>query len=146
MLGAAGRLAEAQRVATTALDVARRAFPPDHPSLALSYERLGLICDQQDRTTEAAIYFSKALEIVDRIEPADQRAIYRLARRLAYLSEGGDEEKLTIGFYEKAIRAGTALGNVSHSELGALLNNLALTSRRCGLNENAEQYYLQALE
>jgi tetratricopeptide (TPR) repeat protein len=83
---------------------------------------------------------------VEGIEPTDQRAIYRLARRLAYLSESGDEEKVTIGFYEKAIQAGTALGNVSHSELGALLNNLALACRRSGQSKNAEQYYLQALE
>lgn len=145
MLGAAGRLEEAQRVAETALELARRAFPADHPSLALSYERLGLICDQEDRTTNAAGYFTKALEIVERIEPIDQRAIYRLARRLAYLSEG-EEEKVTIGFYEKAIQAGTALGNVSHSELGALLNNLALACRRSGQSKDAERYYLQALE
>jgi tetratricopeptide (TPR) repeat protein len=145
MLGAAGRLEEAQRVAESALSLARRAFSSDHPSLALSYERLGLICDREDRTTEAAGYLTKALDIVERIEPRDQRAIYRLARRLASLSEGGDEQ-VTIGFYEKAIEAGTALGNVPHSELGALLNNLALTCRRSGRSENAEQYYLQALE
>ena len=58
MLGAAGRLEEAERVAQTALELARRAFPADHPSLALSYERLALVCDREDRTVEAAKYFT----------------------------------------------------------------------------------------
>jgi len=105
-----------------------------------------LICDQQDRLPEAATYFKKALEIIGRIEPVDARAIYRLARRLAALSEVKSDEEVTIGLYEKAIQAATTLGNIPHSELGALLNNLALACRRQGQKENAERYYLEALE
>ena len=107
MLRAGSRLPEALRVGETALELAQRIFPEDHPSLALSYERLGQIHDQQGNHGEAKVLLEKALRIIDAIEPTDQQAIYRLARRLAYLCDVGGQEEEAITHYETAIRAGT---------------------------------------
>ena len=45
-LRASNRLPEAIRVAETALDLAKRAFENNDASLALSYEKLGQLLDQ----------------------------------------------------------------------------------------------------
>jgi len=69
-----------------------------------------------------------------------------LARRLAYLCDVGDQEEEAITHYETAIRAGRQLGNVRHSDLGTMLNNVALIYRRSGRQKAAEPCYLNALE
>ncbi len=67
--------------------------------------------------------------------------IYQLARRLALLCDvaGGEEDAIT--YYEKAIHAGGQIENVIHSDLGTLLNNVALIYRRSGRQKAAEPYY-----
>src|SRR5450432_2928026 len=105
MLRAGNRLPEAIRVGETALELAQRTFPQGHASLVLSYERLGKIYDQQGRRAEAKPYLVKALKIVERIEPTDQRTIYRMARRLAYLCDMTGSQEEAIIYYEKAIHA-----------------------------------------
>ena len=138
MLRAGSRLPEALRVGETALEMAQRIFPGDHPSLALSYERLGQIHDQQGNHGEAKVLLEKALRIIDAIKPTDPRTIYRLARRLAYLCDVDGQEEEAITHYETAIRAGRQLGNVRHTDLGTMLNNVALIYRRSGRQKAAE--------
>jgi len=70
MLRAGNRLPEALRVGDTALEMAQRIFPADHPSLALSYERLGRIHDQQGNHGEAKVLLEKALRIKGKIKAA----------------------------------------------------------------------------
>ena len=145
-LRAGQRLDEAIRIGQTALEIASRIFPENHPSLGLSYARLGQLFDQQGNRAEAKPYLLKALRIAERAEPPDQAAIYRRARRLAYLCDVLAEQEQAVEFYEKAIKAGSQLGNVLHTELGTLLNNVALIYRRSGRQQAAEPYYLHALE
>ena len=64
MLLAGNRLPEALRVGETALDLAQRAFPENHPSLALSYQRLGQIHDQRGNEGEARAFLGKALDVI----------------------------------------------------------------------------------
>src|SRR4030095_11065900 len=137
MLLAGNHLPDALRVGETALELAQRTFPANHPSLALSYERLGQIHDQQGNHGEAKVLLEKALRIIDGIESTDQRTIYRLARRLAYLCDVGEREAEAITYYETAIRAGGQLKNVRHSDLGKMLNNVALIYRRSGREKAA---------
>ena len=68
------------------------------------------------------------------------------ARRLAYLCDVGGQEEEAITHYETAIRAGRQLGDVRHSDLGTMLNNVALIYRRSGRQKAAEPCYLDALE
>jgi tetratricopeptide (TPR) repeat protein len=145
-LRAGHRFNEAARVGEKALELARRVFPENHPSLALSYERVGQIYDQLASRSQAKPYLVRALRIVERAESPDQQAIYRLARRLAHLCDVAGTPEESVGYYEKAIQAGSELGNVLHSDLGTMLNNVALIYRKSGRQKAAEPYYLHALE
>ena len=145
-LRASNRLPEAIRVGETALGLARRAFSENDPSLALSYERLGQLYDQQNNRAQAKPLLVKAFAILEQAEPPDPRAIYRSARRLAYVCDVLGQQQEAIGYYKKAIRAGTQMEDVLHSDLGTLLNNVALIYRKLGRPKAAEPYYLHALE
>jgi tetratricopeptide (TPR) repeat protein len=145
MLLAGRSWAEALRVGERMLELAQRAFPENHPSLGLTYERLGSLHDQQDNVAEARVFLGKALRIVEATEPRDYRTVYRLARRLAYLQDFAGTEEEAIASYEKAIAAAGVLGNIPHFDLGTMLNNLALIYRKTGRPKAAEPYYMQAL-
>src|ERR1700730_13855249 len=84
-LRASNRLAEAIRVAETALGVAKRTFADDESALALSYEKLGQLLDQRGDRAGAKSHLSKAYAILEKAIPLDQRALYLSAIRLAFL-------------------------------------------------------------
>src|SRR4051794_34187395 len=146
MLRASQRLPEAIRVAETALDLAKRAFENDNGALALSYEKLGTLLDQSGDRLAAKPYLLKAHSVLDEAKQPDQRALYRSARRLAFLCDNLGESDEAIRYYEKAIAAGTQLEDIPHSELGTMLNNVALIFRKSGKQKAAEPYYLHALQ
>src|SRR5437588_6050639 len=145
-LRASKRLPEAIRVAETALEVAKRAFPDGGSPLATSFEKLGQLLDQKGDRASAKAYLVKAHAILEKVKTPDQRVIYRSARRLAFLCDNLGHSEEAIGFYEKAIAAGIQLEDLPYSDLGTMLNNVALIFRKSGRQKAAEPYYLHALQ
>jgi tetratricopeptide (TPR) repeat protein len=146
MLRSNGQLPEAVRVAQAAVDLAQRAFPTGHPGYALSLEKLGQLHDQAGDRVAAKTPLLQAHKILLQAEPQDHRGVFRSARRLGFLCDNLGETEDAISFYETAIRAGGELGDLPYSELGTMLNNIALIYRRSGRQKAAEPYYLHALE
>lgn len=140
------RYPEAIRVGEKALELARRIFANGEQSLALSYERLGQLYAEQGDPAAAKPYLATALQLVERTAAPDQRAVYRMARRLADLCDLAGNEEDAICYYEKAIAAAGQLDGVPHSVLGTLLNNVALIYRQSRRPKAAEAHYLHALQ
>src|ERR1700746_897949 len=145
-LRASNRLPQAIRVAETALEVAKRGFPGASMQLATSFDKLGQLLDQKGDRSAAKAYLLKAHTILLKVKQPDQLAIFRSARRLAFLCDNLGQSEEAIGFYEKAIAAGTQLQDLPYSDLGTMLNNVALIFRRLGRQKAAEPYYLHALQ
>lgn len=145
-LRATGQLRDAIRVAEAAVELARRIFEPESAAFALSLEKLGQLHDQAGDRSAARAYLLKAHDILTQIEPPDEGALYRSARRLAFLSDHLDLGVDAIAFYEKAIELGTRMADLPYADLGTMLNNTALIFRRSGRQDAAEPYYQQALE
>src|SRR5438132_4760645 len=145
-LRATNRLPQAIRVAETALEIAKRAFPGAELPLATSFEKLGQLLDQKGDRATAKAYLLKAHAVLEKIKPPDQRAIFRSARRLAFLCDNLGQSEEAIRFYEKAIAAGTQLEDIPYSDLGTMLNNVALILRKSGRQKAAEPHYLHALQ
>jgi tetratricopeptide (TPR) repeat protein len=145
-LRASNRLPEAIRVAETALDLAKRTFDETQAPLALSFEKLGQLLDQSGDRVAAKPYLLKAHSLLEKVEPPDQHAIYRSARRLAFSCDNLGQSEEAIRYYEKAIAAGTQLEDLPYSDLGTMLNNVALIFRKSGRQKAAEPYYLHALQ
>jgi tetratricopeptide (TPR) repeat protein len=145
MLRVSERLPEAIRVAEAALDLAKRAFPAGAPEIALSLERLGHLLDQQGDRVGAKPFLVKAHTLLEAALTPDPRSLYRSARRLAYLCDSLGHDEEAIKYYEKAIHTGGQISDLSHSDLGTLLNNVALIYRKSGRQKAAEPYYQHAL-
>jgi tetratricopeptide (TPR) repeat protein len=145
-LRASNRLPEAIRVAESALELARRAFTNDPASMAVSYEKLGQLLDQAGDRAGAKPYLLKAHEMLEKSQTPDQHALYRSARRLAFSCDNLGQTDEAIRYYEKAIAAGTGMEDLPYSDLGTMLNNIALIFRKSGRQKAAEPYYLHALQ
>src|SRR5439155_1146016 len=85
-------------------------------------------------------YLLKSHAVLEKIKPPDQRAIFRSARRLAFLCDNVGQSEEAIRFYEKAIAAGTQIEDTPYSDLGTMLNNVALLLRKSGRQKAAELY------
>src|SRR4051812_41920639 len=116
-LRASNRLPEAIRIAETALDLAKRTFSEDQNSLAISYEKLGQLLDQNGDRSAAKAHLLKAHSILEKVKPPEQRALFHSARRLAFLCDNLGQPEEAIRFYEKAIASGTELEDVPYSDL-----------------------------
>jgi len=138
-LRATNQLPEAIRVAETALEIAKRAFKGNETPLATSFEKLGQLLEQKGDYTAAEANLLKAHAILEKGKSPDQRAIYRSARRLASLCD-------SLGESQKAIAAGTQIDDVPYSDIGTMLNNIALILRKSGRQKAAEPCYVRALE
>src|SRR6516164_3176851 len=104
---ASNRLSEANRIAATSLELAKRTFREDDNALAVSYEKLGTLLDQSGDRAKAKPYLLKAHGVLEKAKPPDQRMLYRSARRLAFLCDNLGQQDEAIRYYEKAIAAGT---------------------------------------
>ncbi len=140
------RLPEAVRVAETALEVARRGFAPGAREIAQTLERLGQLREQQGDRAGAKPFLVEAHQVLEEADPPDHDLLYRSARRLALLCDHLGEEEESIRFYERAIRAASKIPDMPYSDLGTMLNNVAMAYRKSGRGEAAEPYYLHALE
>src|SRR5947199_10127405 len=123
-LRATNRLPQAIRVAETALEIAKRAFSGTDLSLATSFEKLGQLLDQKGDRAAAKGYLLKAHTILEKVNPPDQRAIYRSARRLAFLCDSLGQSEEAINFYQKAIAAGAEIEDIHYSGVGSRLNSV----------------------
>src|SRR4030095_13109196 len=138
-LRATNRLPQAIRVAETALEIAKRAFRGTDLPLATSFEKLGQLLDQKGDRAAAKGYLLKAHAILEKVSPRppDQRAIYRSAGRLAFLCDSLGQSEEAINFFQKAIAAGTEIEDIHYSDLGTMLNNVALILRKSGRQKAA---------
>ena len=145
-LRATNQMAEAIRVGKSALEIAKRSFGMADIRLARSYETLGLLHEQNGDRSGAKAYLVNAHRILSRLQPADGPAIFHSSRRLAHLCNDLGQTEEAIDFYEQAVAAAPQVPGLPFSDLGALMNNVALICRKAGRPKTAEPYYLRALE
>ena len=146
MLRASNRFPEAVRVAQAALDLAERAFKPGDRDYTTSLEKIGELYDESGDRAAAKPYLIKAHGFLEKAEPQDIRALFRSTCRLGFLCDHLGETDAAIRYYDSALKLGANLDDVSYSELGTMLNNVALIYRRTGRSKGAEPYYVRALE
>src|ERR1700682_5289342 len=138
MLRASNRLPEAIRVAETALDLAQRAFKPGDSNYTLSLEKLGQLHEEAGDRAAAKPYLVKAYGFLENAEPIDDHALFLSTRRLGFLCDNLGETDAAIGYYEIAFKVGSKLEDIPYSDLGTMLNNVALIYRRTGRQKAAE--------
>jgi len=141
-----GKIEEAQRVATTALDSARRAVNNDRanlPQLISALETLGDLHRHQGDFHGAEAIYSEALGYLE--EGGDPAQIARIESSLAGLYDFGEMEDQAIPLYEHAIELFESVDPPQLLEAANLRNNVAMIYKGMEQFEAAETHYIQAL-
>jgi hypothetical protein len=138
MLRASNRIPEAIRIAETVLTLAQRGFKPGDPNYTLSLERLGQLHDQAGDRAAAKPYLVKAHAFLEKADPPDDRAVFRSSRRLGFVCDNLGETEAALSYYEAAFKTGARLPDIPYSDLGTILNNVALIYRKSGRQKAAE--------
>src|SRR5207302_6786923 len=102
------------------LAIAKRSFGAVDARLAFSYEKLGLLHEQNGDRAGAKAYLVNAHRLLARMEPADAEAVFRSSRRLGQLCNELGHTEEAIDFYEQAVAAARQLPELPFSDLGAL--------------------------
>src|SRR5438445_11438261 len=100
-LRATNHMAEAIRLGQSALEIAKRSFAAGDIRLAFSYEKLGLLHEQNGDRTGAKAYLVNAHRLLVGVQPADNEAVFRSSRRLAQLCNQLGHTEEAMGFYEQ---------------------------------------------
>ena len=110
-LRATNSLHEAIRVGESALEVAKRTFSTTQIELALSYEKLGLLHDQNGDRTAAKSHLVNAHRLFEGMSQPDHGALFRSARRLARICDELGEKAIEAVKSWKFRPAKDATGN-----------------------------------
>ncbi len=124
-----GKYTEATKVAKKSLEVAEKAFGPDHPNVAKSLTSLAQLYESQGKSSEAELLFEQALATREKALGADHPDIAASLNDLAelYRAQGRYAEaeplyKRALPIYVKAIGA-------DHPTVARVLDNLLQTKK-----------------
>jgi tetratricopeptide (TPR) repeat protein len=102
--------------------------------------------EQNGNRSGAKAYLVNAHRLLARMRPADDEAVFRSSRRLGQICNELGHTEEAIDFFEQAVAAAPQVPGLPFSDLGALLNNVALMCRKAGRGTAAEPYYVRALQ
>lgn len=144
---AEGKVEEAQRVAQTALDAARRAVdsdPSKRGQLIATLETLGDISLHFGDSEAAEALYCEAIEYLH-MDGGEDVQVARIESSLAGLYDFGQREGEAIPLYEDAIELFESADPPMPLEAANLRNNLAMIYKGAGEDEKAEKHYLASI-
>ena len=144
---AEGKVEEAQRVAQTALDAARRAVdsdPSKRGQLIATLETLGDISLHFGDSEAAEALYCEAIEYLH-MDGGEDVQVARIESSLAGLYDFGQREEEAIPLYEDAIELFESADPPMPLEAANLRNNLAMIYKGAGEDEKAEKHYLASI-
>jgi eukaryotic-like serine/threonine-protein kinase len=133
-----GRLDEAEEHYLAALEVRRRALPPDHPHFARSYNALGALMLERNRLDEAVEYFQAAVEHGERTLGRDHPDVAKALVNLGWTRRRQDRIPEAREHLERALRIEEAALGPEHPDLKTTARNLAYVYGIVGDLEAAE--------
>ena len=145
LLHSKGDLAAADPLQTGALELARRTFPPDHPSLAVAYTNLGSLRQKQGRYEEAERLQRAALDIRRATGQGSSElatSLNNLAVTLGTQGRYADARPL----HEEAVAVSRRLHGRNHPDVASTLVALAFVTGMAGDPGGADALYREAID
>ncbi len=146
LLSDIGRFEQAEQAFRTTLAIERSLYGDAHPETINSYNRLGLLLVNTERSAAAVGVLRRGLMLAVQVHGADSLWVATLSDNLGLaLSDAGNVAE-AIPMHRDALRIREAeLGRMDPST-SKTVNNLALALEKDGQFESAQAYFREALE
>ncbi|MDQ1468729.1 MAG: eukaryotic-like serine/threonine-protein kinase, partial [Bryobacterales bacterium] len=139
------RLEEAGRLAREALELSRRALPPDRAEVAAATDALGRILEEKGAYRQAIPVLEEAVRLrsVPRGSPADlASSLYELANVHFYAGSYKESEALN----NRVLTVSRQIYGERHPRVADALANLGAIQQDLGNYKEAERFHRQALD
>lgn len=146
ILDHAGNSAEAERLASRALESRRLMRAGDNVDVAASLATVGLCLISLGRSAEALPLLESRLEMCQRLNPEDQTLIASGLTDLGYCLDSCGRAGEALDRYEKALGIYRKLHEQDHADVAAALNNVANALLASGRTADALPNYEAAGE
>jgi tetratricopeptide (TPR) repeat protein len=141
-----GRYPEVEPLYKQALEMGKRLFNGDHPSVANSLNNLAAIYESQGRYPEAEPLYKQALEMSQRLFNGDHTDVASSLNDLAALYESQGRYAEAEPLFKQSLEMFQRLFNGDHDDVATSLHNLAELYRKQGCYSEAEPLHIQALK
>lgn len=146
VLDHAGKSAEAERLASRALELRRRSHPGDHPDVAASLSTLGVTLRSLGRFDEAVVTHQTALDMARRLFPEDHACVAQELSNVAACHQSLGRAQEALSHLDTALAMRQRLYGVDHPDVAQNLNNVASCLESLGRQAEALPKYEAALE
>ena len=129
-----------------ALEILQKALPPNHPSLATSYNNIAGVYDNMGEYSKALSYYDKALEIRQKALPPNHPDLASSYNNIGLVYDNMGEYSKALSYYDKALEILQKALPPNHPDLATSYNNIAGVYYNMGEYSKALSYYDKALE
>jgi len=141
-----GAYRDAEKLYREALEIQERVHGREHPSIARTLNKLGLVCKEQGMYTEAEQYYKEALSIREKVYGRTHHTVATILNNLGTIyKEQGMYAKAEV-LCKEALEIRRNIYGSMHSSVAKSMHNLGRLYREQGKYTEAEKLYKEALE
>jgi tetratricopeptide (TPR) repeat protein len=141
-----GNYREAITFHEKALELKQKNLPPNHPSLATSYNNIGAVYENMGEYSKALSSYEKALEIRQQSLPSNHPSLATSYNNIGLVYENIGEYSKALSYYEKALEIYQKTLPSNHPDLATSYNNIGGVYNSMGEYQRALSYLERALE
>jgi tetratricopeptide (TPR) repeat protein len=127
------------------LEIYRKTFPANHPSLATSYSNIGLVYDNMGEYSKALSFYEKSLEIFQKTLPANHPSLATSYNNIGSVYKTMGEYSKALSFFEKSLEISQKTLPANHAHFATSYNNIAGVYYNMGEYSKALSYFERAL-
>jgi tetratricopeptide (TPR) repeat protein len=141
-----GQYAEAIEFYEKSIKINQKILSPTDPSLASSYNNIGLVYAKMGEYSKALSYYEKALEIEQKTLPPNHPSLATSYNHIGGVYYSMAEYSKALSYFEKALEIYQKTLPPNHPHLATSYNSIGLVYLNMGEYSKALSYYEKALE
>ena len=141
-----GELSKALEYYEKSLEIKKKVYSENHPSLVELYNNIGLVYDRMGEYLKVLDYFEKSLEIQKKTLPLNHPDLGTSYNNIGFVYNSMREHSKALKYFEKSLQIRTEAFPEKHSDLAQSYNNIGWVYRNMTEYKKALVYYERAFD
>ena len=129
-----------------ALEIRQKCLPPNHPSLATSYNNISSVYSNMGEYSKALSFYEKALEIFKKSLPSNHPSLATSYNNIGTMYSNMGEYSKALSYYEKDLEICQKILPPNHPSLASVHNNIGSAYDNMGEYSKALSFFQQSLK
>ena len=141
-----GKYDEALEYSRKSLEIMKQSLPADHPTLATSYNNIGMAYEKMGEYSQALQYLQKSLEIMKKSLSADHPDLAASYNNIGLIYDSMNDYSQALQYHQKSLEIMKKSLPADHPTLATCYNNIGVIYEKMGEYSQALQYSRKSLE